>query len=119
LGTDKGPGTKGWATETHVAASAFKAEQEGRAEGLPIAAECAAANESAVQVGAPRMLRYDPRRDSAARIRHERRLDDRTRRAETVLAEIGETSAIAFMPCAAGVTTEIAPSPAEGRCRCG
>src|SRR5262249_5531257 len=69
LSADDGTGIKGVATQTHVAGFAFKAEHEGRVDRLPVAAERAAANETAAQVGVPRVSRYEPRRDSAARIR--------------------------------------------------
>src|SRR5262249_48625347 len=66
LSADDGTGIKGVATQTHVAGFAFKAEHEGRVDRLPVAAERAAANETAAQVGVPRVSRYEPRRDSAA-----------------------------------------------------
>src|SRR5215475_8765953 len=109
-------GIKGVATQTHVAGFAFKAEHEGRVDRLPVAAERAAANETAAQVGVPRVSRYEPRRDRAARIRQKRRNGDRPGRAETVLALVGECGAVASLPCAADVTAEIAAGPGESRC---
>jgi hypothetical protein len=46
------------ATQTHVAGFAFKAGHEGRVDRLPVVAERAAANETAAQVGVPRVSRY-------------------------------------------------------------
>src|SRR5262245_36903842 len=116
LRADDGTGIKGVATQTHVAGFALKAEHEGRVDGLPVAAERAAANETAVQVGVPRVSRYEPRRDRAARIRQKRRNGDRPGRAEPVLPLVGECGAVASLPCAADVTAEIAAGPAESRC---
>src|SRR5262249_50380716 len=73
LSADDGTGIKSVATQTHVAGFAFKAEHEGRVDRLPVAAERAAANETAAQVGVPRVSRYEPRRDSAAGKRKKRR----------------------------------------------
>src|SRR3954453_776910 len=58
------------------------------------------------------MYRHEPRRSRAARIRQEARR--RPGRTETVLALIGECSAVASRPCAAGVAADIATKPTEG-----
>src|SRR5262245_46047331 len=115
LRADDGTGIKGVATQTHVAGFAFKAEHEGRVDRLPVAAERAAADETAAQVGVPRVSRYEPRRHSAARIRQKRRHGDRSGGADTVLALVGECCAVASLPRAADVTAEIAAGPTEGR----
>ena len=61
------------------------------------------------------MSRYEPRRDSAARIRQKWRHGDRPGRADAVLALVGECCAVASLPCAADVTAELAAGPTEGR----
>ena len=68
LRTCNGVRIKSFTTKTHEANFAFNSEHEGRADGLPVAAESAAANETGVQVGAPRMRRYEPRRGTASAI---------------------------------------------------
>src|SRR5262249_25167839 len=93
----------------------YGAGREGRFAGRPFAAERAAADETAAQAGVPRVSRYEPRRDSAARIRQKRRHGDRPGRADTVLALVGECCAVASLLCAAHVTAEIAAGPTEGR----
>src|SRR5882672_615457 len=108
-----GVGIKSFTTKTHEANFAFNSEHEGRANRLPVAAESAAADETGVQVGAPRMRLYEPRRASAARIRQE--TASRPGRAETVLALVGKYGAVTAIPRATDVTADIAAGPAEGR----
>src|SRR5262245_49754862 len=110
-----GVGIKSFTTKTHEANFAFNSEHEGRADGLPVAAESAAANETGVQVGAPGMRLYEPRRASAARIRQE--TASRAGWAETGLALVGKYGAVTAIPRAADVTAGIAAGPAEDRRR--
>src|SRR5712671_1415166 len=84
LCADNGRWIEGLTVQAQVADFALEAEDESRAGGLPIAAERAAANETGVEVSAPRMRRNEPRRNGAARIGLKRRNGDRAGRAETV-----------------------------------
>src|SRR5262245_34339226 len=113
LRTRNGVGIKSFTTKTHEANFAFNSEHEGRADGLPVAAESAAANETGIQVGAPRMRQYEPRRGSAARIRQE--TASRAGWAETVLALISKYGAVTAIPRAADESADVAAGPAEDR----
>src|SRR6266516_2242610 len=98
-------GIKSLAIQANIPNFAFKAEHEGCADRLPIAAEGAAANETTVQIVAPGMSAMDPRCSNATR-----------KRAETGVAEVGE-GRIAVSECAANEAADIAAGPGEGRRR--